>query len=402
MVFLLSEHGHITLTGRLYYILAPLLDGRYTQDELAGVLDGNASPAQIGYAVSRLRKASYLTEIDASIPSEQAAFYTLQAAESTRLNTSTVAVHNFGVEVTGDFESILRAHSLRVADANADFDVVFVNDYLHPALDAYNRRALESKRAWLLVKPVGAMLWVGPLFIPGDSACWECLAQRLRGNRAVERFIETAKGLDAPVAASIAALPATAALALHIAALETMRWLTAGKTGLRDEVRVFDTTLLLQSSRHALVRRPQCHACGNPEPREPKPIVLQPHAKKPETDGGYRSLLAAETLERYQHHVSPITGAVSRLERVQTPDLIHIYLAGLNRARSFDRWGAVRRGLRSHSAGKGIEETQAKVSGLCEALERYSGVWQGDEARTLGRFADFENAIHPRELLQFS
>lgn len=31
--------------------------------------------------------------------------------------------------------------------------------------------------------------WSGPLFIPGETGCWECLAQRLKNNRNVEEYI---------------------------------------------------------------------------------------------------------------------------------------------------------------------------------------------------------------------
>jgi ribosomal protein S12 methylthiotransferase accessory factor len=55
------------------------------------------------------------------------------------------------------------------------------------------------------------------------------------------------------------------------------------------------------------------------------------------------------------------------------------------------------------SAGKGMSPQQARTSALCEALERYSGVFRGDETRkkaTLGRLG--ERAIHPNRFMNFS
>jgi ribosomal protein S12 methylthiotransferase accessory factor len=47
----------------------------------------------------------------------------------------------------------------------------------------------------------------------------------------------------------------------------------------------------------------------------------------------------------------------------------------------------LRRSFRSHAAGKGVTDVQARASALCEALERYSGQLQGDEPGTARPFA---------------
>ncbi len=63
----------------------------------------------------------------------------------------------------------------------------------------------------------------------------------------------------------------------------------------------------------------------------------------------------------------------------------------------------MRSGLRQTNSGKGKSDEQARVSGLCEALERYSGIFQGDEWRQTVRYGDLgEAAIHPATCLLFS
>ncbi|MDE0055084.1 MAG: YcaO-like family protein, partial [Gammaproteobacteria bacterium] len=57
------------------------------------------------------------------------------------------------------------------------------------------------------------------------------------------------------------------------------------------------------------------------------------------------------------------------------------------------------------SAGKGSTREQSEVSALCEAVERYSGAFHGDEIRRLKRFTEFagaEDAIHPNDAQLFS
>src|SRR5262249_16506744 len=58
---------------------------------------------------------------------------------------------------------------------------------------------------------------------------------------------------------------------------------------------------------------------------------------------------------------------------------------------------------RSRSGGKGKSEVQAKVSAVCESIERYSGLYQGDEAIVPARLSDPDHsAIHPNEILLIS
>lgn len=68
--------------------------------------------------------------------------------------------------------------------------VVITDDYLRPELRDINRQALASGRPWLLAKPVGAEIWLGPLFRPDVTGCWECLAHRLAHNREVAAYLE--------------------------------------------------------------------------------------------------------------------------------------------------------------------------------------------------------------------
>jgi len=67
---------------------------------------------------------------------------------------------------------------------------VVTDDYLTPELQEYNASSLRAGRAWLLLKPSGPVMWLGPLFRPGVTGCWECLAHRLRQHRAVEAYLQ--------------------------------------------------------------------------------------------------------------------------------------------------------------------------------------------------------------------
>src|SRR5271167_3682094 len=61
-------------------------------------------------------------------------------------------------------------------------------------------------------------------------------------------------------------------------------------------------------------------------------------------------------------------------------------------------------GLSGGSYGKGSTAEQGEASALMEAIERYSGIFQGGETRAKLLFIDFPSgeAIPPNEVLLFS
>jgi ribosomal protein S12 methylthiotransferase accessory factor len=64
----------------------------------------------------------------------------------------------------------------------------------------------------------------------------------------------------------------------------------------------------------------------------------------------------------------------------------------------------LRAGLSGGSFGKGSTAEQGEASALMEAIERYSGIFQGDEIKVARRFRDFPtgNAVLPNDILLFS
>ncbi|MGH2603110.1 MAG: TOMM precursor leader peptide-binding protein, partial [Dehalococcoidia bacterium] len=164
----------------------------------------------------------------------------------------------------------------------------------------------------------------------------------------------------------------------------------------------------LETARHVVVRRPQCPRCGDPREQSraaPVPPSLERRARQFTADGGHRVTTPEQTLARYGHHVSPITGIVPRLVRLPLDDAgsLQVYSAGLNRAMATDSLHSLRPGLRSHNSGKGLSEAQARASALCEALERYSGCIDGGETIVRASYRELgERAIHPNTCMLFS
>lgn len=112
-----------------------------------------------------------------------------------------------------------------------------------------------------------------------------------------------------------------------------------------------------------------------------------------------------ETFERYQHQISSISGVVRSLEKLpyDCNGLAHIYTAKHHWASMFDDLEDLQKNIGGRSSGKGRTDVQARASGFCEAIERYSGIFQGDEVRIESSYQKLgDRAIHPNACMHFS
>jgi ribosomal protein S12 methylthiotransferase accessory factor len=197
-------------------------------------------------------------------------------------------------------------------------------------------------------------------------------------------------------------------MALSMVATEAAKWIGHAEPSVRRSSIVTVDVIGLRTEEHVLVRRPQCPCCGSPSEaafQQRAGISLRSRAKHFIGDGGHRAATPEQTLSKYAHHVSPITGAVPALSRasIDAAPSMHVYAAGHNLALGLDVSDPWRGGFRTRSAGKGLTDVQAKVSGLCESLERYSGCFHGDEPREKSSYRQLAaTAIHPNACMLFS
>lgn len=398
-----SEEESSVFEGRILPLLAAYLDGKHTVTDIAERLAGQASVVDVRFGLSLLEEKGCLVDgaggetLDEATAVFRDALGLDPVTFAERLEGTSVEVTALGSLRPEPFVAALEALGLRSSTAGEAL-VVLAEDYLQPELAEINRRQLAAGRPWMLVKPLGAVPWIGPLLRPPETGCWACLARRLEENRPF-------RNLAAPPRST---LPSTLALALNAAATEVLRWVGAGDhPELLGRLVTLDTRTLT-SAGHRLVRLGDCSHCGSPfsPERLPEPIRLVGTRQRFFVDGGYRTLAPDETCRRLEHHVSPITGVVARLEEyggdVSATGALRVYVAE-HVFRSSEEREAFVTGQRKKSAGKGLSAAQAQASALCEALERYSGVYRGDEPRRRARFADLgDEAIHPNVCTAYS
>ncbi|HEY9673383.1 MAG TPA: TOMM precursor leader peptide-binding protein [Waterburya sp.] len=428
-LFLLSERDSLLLSDRLQQKLATLIDGNHTVEEIVEEIqlyllqekessqeaialfqDALNASLKAHYALIQMEQQGYIVENDEQLPSNLEIFCDHLNIEpetaKRRLQATKVAVKVFGSIPTGEFTSTLESLHIQVSQ-EGDIEIVLTDDYLQDGLEKFNQNALQTSRPWMLVKPVGTIVWIGPIFHPGKTGCWQCLAQRLQGNRPVESFIQRRQGISTPLPIPLTPLPATLQTALGMAATEVFKWIVQGENKRIEGTLVTHDTLSLETQNHVLVKRPQCPACGILKRLKGKPLpVILGHQKKTFTaDGGHRCLSPEETLRKYQQLISPITGVVRELRKVahEANGLTHTYSAKHYFASMFDELETLRQNLTGRSAGKGKTDIQSRASAFCEAIERYSGVFQGDEIRQMGSYQSMgKKAIHPNHCMNFS
>jgi ribosomal protein S12 methylthiotransferase accessory factor len=408
-VFLLLENDCIALQGRLCSLLAPLLNGQNTVDQIVEKLEGRATIVDVRYGISLLEKGGYIVEGDDLQTSGVAAFRDLLNVDCesfrNRLEGTSVAVTSLGTVPVEPFVALLQSLHIQVA-AEGRFRVVLTDDYLRRELEDLNRQTLALNLPWMIVKPVGAILWIGPIFNPKRTACWACLAKRLREHRQLRTPVKRVEAEFPPLSKSL--LPSTLHLALDIAATEILKWIVQGGDEAAEGKLITFDVKAATVEQHVVVRQQSCPDCGNARGAakvRSVSLVLRSQKKVFTSDGGHRAAPPHAVFRRYEHHISPITGIVDSLRAGHEDDrgLVQVFVAELSSAIRRDRgsfWGAP---FGSRSVGKGVTEIQAKASALCEALERYSGVFQGDEIRMKASYLALRDcAIHPNLCMNFS
>ena len=408
---LVSESFNTLLHGRLHCDLLPLVDGRRRCDEIAAALQDSYLAATVSDAIVSLAGKGYLVSAEHGLDRDGAAYWSSLGASprwaEQRLAESSVEVEGGG----GPLARYLEEGGVRVGAGDPGLTVVVCDDYLDAGLEGVNRRRLERGGPWTLVRPRGMQALFGPVFpAGGEGPCWECLAYRLRNHQEVHSFLRNVAGEEAAFR-PFASQPGVVRALCGLVAAEILKWLVLGEgTPIQAHVIAVDLGTL-ESSRHRVMRRPQCPACGDEalrrSDRPAVPLQLRASPKAHRNSGGVRTVAPEVTLAKYRHLVSPLSGVVTWLSRTtdETDSWLHVYWAGTNLGMRNRKLSSLRRSLRSKSAGKGSTSAQSRVSALCEAVERYSGALHGDEIRMRRRLSGFaaeEGAIHPNDVQLFS
>jgi bacteriocin biosynthesis cyclodehydratase domain-containing protein len=364
-LLLSDEAGAHILEGPIYVAIASALAPEVSWDQLRADLSARHPLHEIQAALTVLAQIGYARRLDGTNEPGREAWWEALGAEPAPRTVSLEPLCATGLEYIAE---ALRSCDVTISPG-AGLLLVLTDDYLRPELGEINRRG----EPWLLAKVVGYRVWLGPLFVPGRTACWECLAWWLRPHRWKQWVFHGWRDGQYPSQPSVAHLGATLATAAGMIATVIAAVLAGGESPeLEDAILTFDTRTLRQS-RHCVRPIPACPVCGA-------------GASEPPAD--------------LRSFVSEITGIVSGVELSDRPaaGLFHArssFVNPLPRARVPDIL------FPGEAFGKGVDAEAAGDACIAEALERYSYAWQGNEAVVCARLADLD-AISPNALGQYS
>jgi oxazoline/thiazoline synthase len=410
VAFLVGEREHYVLRGAEVLAVLAQLDGARSVGRLLNACN-DLPPERVLYMLAQLEAQGFVEPVRGGDPARQAFEAGLgvrprvpesEPGAAPEVELADVAEAS---DVTRVMVEALRAAGFEIV-ACSERDgtrVIVTDDYLAPDCVGLARETLRSGRACFLVKPTGLRPFIGPLFTGAEGqACPICLADALREQRPVERVVERA-GERRPVPPR-ASIRASVAAAANLAAIELRAALARPDRATMPRLRALDYPRF-ELSEHPVRRRPQCPGCGDAKRQATigeRPVTLSPVPIGFDADGGSRREPPAESYARLRHLVSPLLGPVTYLHPTPGrrsgahPVFSSGYLVAPRRgadASRFDR----------HCAGKGCSEDQARMSALAEALERYSGVYRGDEACRLASFEELDGeALLPDDLQLFS
>lgn len=399
VVCLYSENRKFFLHGALYCAVVTAIgkNGKAAQ-EIVRALSKSFPADKIDEAIKRLIERRYVVTDASPASSGAVAGYWASLGlppEIAEQNLRNCPVRIEAIDVKGakELSAALSKFGVQIAKRSPKLTITLVNDYLDRRLAEMNQDRVADKTPWLLVQPSGVFPLVGPVFKPGESACWTCLFDRMIRNREIKGFLD--RGPAQAVAVSPLVSDSVGETSIHFAAVEIAKAIATGfRTDLRDHIASFDLTGAV-IAKHYVAKRPQCPTCGSKKLQNPRraatPVELAEGTKLIMTSGGYRTVTSRATVARFRKHVSPLTGVVSRLERIEADLPMNTnFFAHHNFSAPAWNVDQLRSGLSGGSFGKGSTAEQGEASALMEAIERYSGIFQGDEIRMGRRFTDFD------------
>lgn len=265
---------------RLLPALLPLLDGTRSIDEVTAALGQPIEPA-IMKALSMLAERGLLTAgppLDDDTPASflnTAHFLSASAYDAPPISRTHAALRRAKLAVAGtglaaeEITRLLRRSGIdylsRVSEDDdtglEELDLVVVAPASEelPRLGEWNRRALRANLAWLQVLPFdGKFAAIGPLYLPGETCCYECYLLRRQSN---VDYRDEFTAIERSRASYPEAPPIVAAIA-GVATTLVLRWIAHRDRVLPGGFYALEHAANFGLTFHRVYRVPRCALCS--------------------------------------------------------------------------------------------------------------------------------------------
>ncbi|WP_025743943.1 TOMM precursor leader peptide-binding protein [Aquimarina pacifica] len=383
------------------------------EELIANFSDYSPNLSEVLIALHQLETEGYITHTPPTFIPEQAAFWEELGYDTQKLHrvlsSKIIQIKTLGGIDDAGFKASCKDTGIQLAttDKTPDLTIVLTPHYLHEDLEKINQEMFANKTPWMLLKLEGTTPYIGPLIAPVKEkcACWKCLQHRLLLHDQENKLYQALSKSKNTISRPRIHHPLTLQMGISLAILELVSWLYYEKN---DQL---ENTLISVSAKgeptyHTVVKRPQCYTCGDilQVQQHPLPILIKQQTTLANNPGGYRTVTPEETLQKYQHHISDITGIVPYLKAYYPVEKVPIYNfgSGKNLALQSSSMFWLNLHLRSANGGKGRTPIQAKTGALCEAIERYSLMYQGKTHTISASYNELEKAIDPNTCMLYS
>ncbi len=385
------------------------MDGQHSVKNIEKFLKDKFSLELIYYALLRLEKKGYIEEANFRLSREESAFWSFLSVNSDSvsqiLRNSRISVTGVGkVKIDTFLEKLKRRGISLVEKSESQLHIEVVDDYLNPLINLNNQKAIEYQKPWLLIKPNGRELWIGPLFVPDEKGCYTCFRKGLERHQ-IEKslLLSSNKAIFNSSVSAVSFLPETLDLAFNLAMLEIMKYLIAPRKSKLKKFILTLNSLNWKSQYHQLLDDESCEVCKK------KSSEYHPYANLKDLKINLYSNInifsEKKLFQKIKRYVSPITGIVSKLYS-HNDGISFVYEAEHHWPVSEKSVDIIFSGdiknFHHFSCGKGVTRKQAKISAICESIERYCGIFTGIELRKVSTFKTLEKAIHPNDCALYS
>ena len=261
-------------TGRLLPALLPLLDGEHSFGDLVATLGEPAAPA-IEQALELLAGHRLLTSSLPAGADDTLRFLLATDRRGADPADLAASVGHARVALAGsagigeELARVLRCSGIRriehgsLSERPSGTPEIVVAapaaEELHE-LDEWNRQCLSEGTTWLALLPCdGRVAPVGPLFVPGETACYDCFRIRRASTCG---YAQEFWSLEGSPAEAPDALPLRRAVA-GIAGWVILRWLVGRDASLPGVVHALEIGSSLALAAHHVWRVPRCPSCSD-------------------------------------------------------------------------------------------------------------------------------------------
>lgn len=277
-----------------------------------------------------------------------------------------------------------------------DFTICCVDKSFSSIYYWLNKAALESGLRWCASSLDGIEAVIGPIIIPGYTACYMCYKMRLLANKnsyfdaiSYEKYLNNRK-MDELYRRSILAV--NSRILGNFLALESLKQIIGfAPSPLAGRICVINF-LELTTEFHSILQRPDCPHCGQKKKQKNSLLPFWVHQ-----DTKPVNILKLES-ELVSSRVGVIKGVHRLLKDALEPELPFLAGVVLSNFNYQDKPDA----NSLTCSGKGMTLDEMNMSALGEAVERYCGGQYNERKIFKAQYQQLTNAVNPKELVLYS